>query len=339
MPKFAAGYREGLLSDPRRTNWQGDANRPLNWSCWYPAGSQAPLAEQVAGPPNTPAFTNGLVAPDAALNDSGAPYPLVLLSHGTGGSALSLGWLGAGLARHGFVVLGVNHHGNTAREPYLPEGFICWWERMRDLSFLLDWIEVGNLFRGRIDPARTYAAGMSLGGYTVLGLAGAITSLDRFQAWAKGKPGADGPREFPNIAGQFEQLMKTSEPFRMSLERQGNNYLDDRVKAVLALCPAPTVRAFSPESISSISMPVRIICGAADKEAPADDCALWLGQQNPSFAVEILPGDVGHYVFISEATEIGRKIMPDICIDPPGVDRKAVHKLSLERALELFAPQ
>ena len=46
----------------------------------------------------------------------GSKRPLVLLSHGTGGSAVMLAWLGETLARAGYVVAAINHHGNTATE-------------------------------------------------------------------------------------------------------------------------------------------------------------------------------------------------------------------------------
>lgn len=63
---------------------------------------------------------------DAALDDQTSCFPVVLLSHGTGGTAASLGWLAHGLAAAGYVVLGVDHHGNTASEPYRAEGFLSW---------------------------------------------------------------------------------------------------------------------------------------------------------------------------------------------------------------------
>lgn len=44
----------------------------------------------------------------------------------------SAGW--AGRLRRGYVVAAVNHHGNTSREPYLPHGFLLWWERAKDLT-------------------------------------------------------------------------------------------------------------------------------------------------------------------------------------------------------------
>jgi predicted dienelactone hydrolase len=64
----------------------------------------------------------------------------VLLSHGPGGAASDLGWLAETLARAGYAVAGVDHHGNTSTEPYVAEGFAFIWEQAQAgrevLSFL-----------------------------------------------------------------------------------------------------------------------------------------------------------------------------------------------------------
>jgi len=62
----------------------------------------------------------------------------VLLSHGTGGTATGMSWLPTSLAQIGYICVGVDHHGNTATEPYRAEGFICWWERALDHSLIID---------------------------------------------------------------------------------------------------------------------------------------------------------------------------------------------------------
>ena len=36
--------------------------------------------------------------------------------------------------------------------------------------------------------------------------------------------------------------------------------------------------------------------------------------------------DVGHYVFLPEATDTGKTLEPDLCRDPDGVDRRAIHR-------------
>ncbi len=40
----------------------------------------------------------------------------------------------------------------------------------------------------------------------------------------------------------------------------------------------------------------------------------------------ILPGSVGHYVFLNECTDFGREVANFICTDEVTVNREAVHR-------------
>ena len=175
---YRTGYAEGRLHDDNRSDWDDVSPRPVAWSCWYPVTEEAADAvrrcgDEDAGSP----FVRAETARDAALSDAFAEWPLVLLSHGTGGSAGSLSWLADRLVRCGHVCIGVNHHGNTATEPYRAEGFLCWWERALDLSFVLDRLDEIPRLKGRVDRGRVGVVGFSLGGHTALALAGAVTSM------------------------------------------------------------------------------------------------------------------------------------------------------------------
>lgn len=278
----------------------------------------------------------GRVAPRAPLRGNTMQWPVVLVSHGTGGSAEGMGWLGCRLAAKGFVVLAVNHHGNTAIEPYFPEGFLCWWERALDLTTILNILSDTNFFAGKIDLSRVYAAGFSLGGYAALALAGAITDVKLFDAWASGQQGVRGPREYPDIADRIPDLLATSAVFRASQERQGNLYRDQRVKAVYAFAPAPPVRGFTAGSLASIDIPVGIMVGASDTEAPCEECADWLANQIPNCNLSLLGPEVGHYVFLCEATKNGKAELPNFCVDAVGVNRTSIHQKAADAAITLF---
>jgi predicted dienelactone hydrolase len=138
--------------------------------------------------------------------------PLILLSHGTGGSALNMAWLGTPLASHGYVAVAVNHPGNNGSDGYTPQGFATWWERARDLSTAIGKMRADSTFGERLDPKRVGAAGFSLGGYTIIELVGGRTDPGALWDFCK-SPRADGicksPPEFPNLLDQWEQLSKT----------------------------------------------------------------------------------------------------------------------------------
>lgn len=161
-----------------------------------------------------------------------------------------MGWLAHRLVQDGYIVIGAHHHGNTRREPHRAEGFLCSWERETDLSCLLSSLNEEGPFADKLNLDRVHAMGFSLGAYTVLALAGALTSMERYSSWASQQNSlALGPREFPDVASHVPHLLEVSEPFRISWVRQGERFKDERICSVTAIAPPPPVRAFGEGSV------------------------------------------------------------------------------------------
>lgn len=315
------GYRTGLIRDASRPNWQNDADRPIAWSAWYPTEDDIGVKQ-----PSGQFFELGEVIWNASLVTT-KKLPVVLLSHGTGGTAESIGWLARTLACEGYVVLAANHHGNTGLEPHLTEGFLCWWERAADLSVLLSSIGTTGFFASRLDFDQVSAVGFSLGGYTVMALSGAQTSLDEFDAWRNANNITEGgPKEFPNAADSIPILLETSDAFRQSWARHGDDFSDSRIKPVVAIAPAPPVRSFVSQSIAQLTLPVTILTGGADHEAPSEHCADWLVSQNAGFLRHDLGQDVGHYTFLDYPSDKSLVGQVDIFTDHKNIVRKQVHE-------------
>lgn len=319
-----------MEEDKSRTNWDGSASRPLAWSAWYP--TYVPPSVPRISEEGSPFFTTGEISFDTPIVRD-KKFPLVLLSHGTGGSPESLGWLARYFAERGVIVIGAHHHGNTGREPYRAEGFLCWWERAKDLSVLLSVFQKKDEFAEHLNKEKVTAIGFSLGGYTALALSGARTDVQLFEAWVDANfPEMRGPREFPDAAGEITRLMMTSEPFRKSWERQNVDYSDKRIEKAVAIAPAPPVRAFTSQSVRDIDTPITLITGGADIEAPTSLCADWLVQQNPNFAAHDVGKDVGHYTFLDFPFNKALWGKEDLFMDNLSVDRKAVHEMTAKLA-------
>ncbi|MGJ4927069.1 alpha/beta hydrolase family protein [Bradyrhizobium sp. HKCCYLS2038] len=324
------GFRQGRIEDASRPNWDGDGPRPIDWFAWYPAADGSTEAALAVAPWPQGWFKAGTAALNAPLAANG-PCPLVVYSHGTGCNGLQVEWLARELASRGLIAVGVNHHGNNNAAPYRAEGFLCSWERPRDISLLIDHVLADPAFAGRIDANSIFAVGYSLGGVTVTSLLGAIMIRSPFA------PGANlgrGPREFPDLVDHLPRLMEESQIFRDSWARMSDSYHDPRIKAALLLAPGRSVQGFSEESVAAIDVPTRIMVGGADALLPA---ARWLHERLRSSTFDIVAADAGHYVFLPESTDLGRSSDTACCVDPPSVDRGAVHRLVVAAALQLFA--
>jgi len=119
------------------------------------------------------------------------PHPLVLFSHGVGGCKTQSSNLMRALARDGILVAAPDHDDKDTRCPGrlpgredLPQGFLdpatwgpSFYEgRRKDLQDLRAALQTDPALSPLIDPGHVALVGHSLGGYTVLGLAGAWPS-------------------------------------------------------------------------------------------------------------------------------------------------------------------
>lgn len=319
--------------------WRGAKTHALLTTVWYPADSAAIEKPELVGPANAPQFTVGTAAPGAKA--AAGRFPLIVLSHGTGGSALMMGWLGIALAQRGYIAAAVNHPGNNALEDYTPAGFTLWWERTKDLSEVIDHMLADPDFGARIDSQRIAAAGFSLGGYTMIEIAGGITDRAALQEFCK-SAAADGscksPPEFPHLVDYVNRLDETAKhdpEIAASLRREKESHLDARVRAVFAIAPA-LGPAFPPEGLKKIATPVEIVAGRDDDQVPIASSARYFAAHIPGSKLVLLEGGVRHYEFLASCTAAGRQTLPQLCTGKPGVNRDAVHRRTAAMAVAFF---
>jgi predicted dienelactone hydrolase len=106
---------------------------------------------------------------------------------------------------------------------------------------VIDKMLADSVFGTLIDPGRIGAAGFSLGGYTMIEIAGGITDPSAFKAFCSSAR-ADGicksPPEFPDLLEQYDRLTKTDPDFQQALAHAGDSYREPRLRAVFAMAPA-----------------------------------------------------------------------------------------------------
>lgn len=213
-------------------------------------------------------------------NTPTGPLPIVIVSHGGGGSWDANFSQARHLASHGYAVVCLEHVGsNTER---LRRGFRFMrnllemtrdadevFARPRDVSFAIDviskWNSSEQKFSGRFDLNRIGVLGHSFGAYTALAVCGARPALN----WLK-------PRVEPGAG-------------------LGLDLSDSRVKACVALSPqGPGEPFFLEESYASVSRPVLGISGSKDEQQNSTP-------ENRRRFFELLPPGDKYFVWLENA--------------------------------------
>jgi predicted dienelactone hydrolase len=178
VPAADGPYDSGLTtftaSDPAR------GGRTLTFDVWYPTETGT-----ISGAPAS--IDLGItqidlpgVRRDADPARSRSGFPLVVYSHGSGGTRFLSWFLFQALANNGYVVIAPDHAGNTNDIPD-PVDVVAR-NRPRDVSFAIDQAlarsaDRGDRLAGRIHPGRIAVIGQSFGGFTALAVAGG------YQGW------------------------------------------------------------------------------------------------------------------------------------------------------------
>jgi predicted dienelactone hydrolase len=232
----------------------------------------------------------------------------------------------------------VNHPGNNALEDYTVPGFTLWWERAADITEVLNAMLADPMFGQRIDRKRIGAAGFSIGGFTMIELAGGIGDLETYNRFCK-SPEADAickdQQEFPGLLAKGAAMERSDADFRKAIAMGRKAHGDRRIHAVFAIAPG-VGQAFHADSLASIAIPVEIVAGANDRVVPVGTNAQYLADHIPHAHVTVYPGGAGHYTFLAACTDLGKKQQPIFCVDAPDVDRAAVHAETARRALAFF---
>jgi predicted dienelactone hydrolase len=334
---FHAGQQPLSFQAQQLTAQLGVKSTAIHGIVWYPIGRSTAVRTQTIGPPGHALFIAGDVAPEAPVASSPKRFPLILLSHGTGGSAEQLAWLGTALARAGFIAVAIDHPGNNALGDPTVQGFTLWWLRARELSMALDTMLANRTFGPRIDKTRIGAAGFSLGGYTAIALAGARVDMPGLLERCKNDPqsaSCQSPPEFPSLVPKAQALRANDTSYENALANSNVNVADPRVRAVYAIAPG-VGEVVTLDSLRDIALPVRIAYGTNDTIAPPPQNALRYANWIPNAAtMPVL--NAGHYTFLDTCTAAAARTLSSICIDTAGVDRNAAHATVAADAVDFF---
>ncbi|WP_312334559.1 hypothetical protein [Sphingobacterium sp.] len=282
-------------------------DRPIKAQLWYPTEDS-----------NVKDTERLFVLPPTVKNAKFIPnkYPLVVLSHGTGGNRFSLSWLAIELAKKGYFVVAPDHWGNTL-DNKIPENFVRYWDRPLDIHFLISSLLKDRHLNSYIDSNRIASIGFSLGGYTTLALAGVHIDCNTLK---KNASLAENRRQFvvPELVDLHELIQK------IRCEDVPKNLKDSRIKASIALSPALGLGLS--EIKQTDTSPVLIIGAADDSIAPLESNALKYSQVVNNSKYTVLPPKTGHYIFLNEGKRQLVQGEPIYYRDHSMIDRKSIHQ-------------
>ena len=298
-------------------------NRPLTTEIWYPTTDTLKKSDKAFSP-----FIRVNTVRDGKLPL--ARLPLIILSHGTGGSRLSLEWLADALVKSGFIVAAVDHWGNTFDNKIGIE-FVKPWERPQDISFVLTSLLSDADFKPVINPEKIGAAGFSFGGFTVIALAGGKFDFMILRNYYKtiGHKELEIP-EYPNLAKFLDDS---------TLLAGAKNYpplQDKRIKAFFSISPALGPGFVAGKQVKNIIKPVYIVGSQGDSIAPVKTNAKHYHELIKGSQYYENPGKTGHYVMLPEAIDEVKKEAPIYFTDDPSVNRHQVHLKVNDLAADFF---
>lgn len=247
---------------------------------------------------------------------AGENLPLIVISHGHGGSYLGHHDLAERLADAGFVVAAINHPGDTYADMSNAADISEFIERPVDIRRLIDYMVGHSPDASKIDADRIGFFGFSRGGYTGLILAG-------------------GEPDFihANVSCDDMKLPICQEIRQRKLPVM-NAAPDRRIKAYVLADP---LNAFPEQrDLSRIEAPIQLWAsqfggdGVLPETTPALAAAL---PQRPEF--HAVPG-AAHFAFLAPCPAVMQQSAPEICVDAPGFDRNAFHNEFDQAVLRFF---
>jgi len=272
-------------------------DKALAVTIWYPtdAPEQArPLA----------LYTQS-VAPAAA--PAGRGHPLIVISHGTGGSNADHHDTARALAAAGFVVAAPTHTGDTQGDRSRSMRIT---ERPAQLVRVIDYMTHDWRGHDTVDAGKVGAFGFSSGGFTVLGAVGGEPVMAALTGHC-----AEHPHFYdcvlPRQLGAAAPIPAAPAPVEH----------DPRIKAAIVVAPALGF-TFAPGSLSKVAIPVQLWRAEWDTVLPQPYYAEVVHGLLPKAEYHVVPR-AEHFDFMAPCSAPLAKAAPSICVG--NIDRAAFH--------------
>jgi predicted dienelactone hydrolase len=292
VPTLAAGF--SLIEVP------SDAGPALARGVWYPCAT--PTGEIAVRPVTVRAAKDCPIA--------GQDLPLVVISHGFGGSFVGHRDVAESLADAGFIVAAINHPSDSSRSPELDhkDPLSALTDRPADIKHVVDFMLGAWPSAAKIDRDRIGFFGFSRGGFTGLALIGGeINFRDVLAQWCPEGSMQPGRAEARLHGIPTQPLVH-----------------DPRISAAVIADPL-LGRFFTTEGLKGVHLPVQLWASefGGDGVTHYDAAAL---DRNLAAKPELhTVANAGHFAFLPSCSPGQALAFAQICVDPEAFDRAAFH--------------
>ncbi|MDR5816959.1 dienelactone hydrolase [Caballeronia sp. LZ033] len=286
-----------------------DANGPaLHAAVWTPCAEQPEPIEVgttlLQGTKNCPV--------------AGDHLPLVVISHGHGGSRLGHHDLAEKLADSGFIVAAISHPGDTSSDMSRasePSEFV---ERPMDIKRLIDYMLDASPEASKINARGIGFFGFSRGGYTGLVLAGGVPDFQH----------ADIP--CPDELPVCETIREGKLPPQHWIR-------DPRIKTFVLADPLDAFPTAT--TVQDINAPIQLWASEYGGDGVLPETTPALSKLLPRTTEYHLVAGAGHFAFLAPCAPKQAARLPRLCVDEGGFDRVAFHARLNEAVLQFFRTQ
>ncbi|MFT3929133.1 MAG: dienelactone hydrolase family protein [Spongiibacteraceae bacterium] len=269
--------------------------------------------------------------PDAlAAKANARRIPLVVISHGAGGTSEDHEDTARALADAGFIVAAVLHPGNNYRDnSYVRLGKNLT-SRPRHVSRTIDHMLTTWRAHQQIDPARIGMFGFSAGGFTALVIGGGKPNLDLTAEHCRAQPNA----------WECIYLRNNGAPNKRA--PMPADAADARVKAIVIAAPAVGY-SFVPNGLAGVNIPVQL--WNAQNDSVVDNSAAIVRDLLPRTPEYQVVANADHFAFLRPCDWKLRSIITvmhwfgtsDICADTQGFNRQNFHDEFNRSITQFFA--
>lgn len=280
------------------------AEPPLTAGIWYPTDA-APSVHSIE-------LFEQTVAVNAPVKGNG--LPLVVISHGGGGSFASHYDTALALAKAGFVAAAISHAGDTYDDQ---SKVLQLWRRPEQLRILVNYMLHDWPQHERLDANRIGAFGFSNGGFTVMVAAGGIPDLNDVGPYCE--------------VHTDDDLCQALRKAKIDPKDVGDHVpagawsSDPRIKAIVVAAPAFAF-TFTKDGLKNLRAPIQLWRAADDHHQRNPYYEEFIRQRLPQAPEYHVVSGAGHYDFLPPCSASLAAVNPMACADPAGFHRGTFHE-------------